>query len=84
MADEIAPLSGLAAMEYVSRLLALDLDVTGLENIPRSGAFIIVANHPTGIADGVAVYDALRQVRPDIAISPIVMRSASTPGWRIS
>ncbi len=68
MADEIAPLTGAAAMDYVSRMLALDLDITGLENLPRSGAFIIVANHPTGIADGVAVYDALRKVRPDIAI----------------
>ena len=68
MADELGPLPAAAAMDYVSGLLSLDLDVSGLENIPRAGAFIIVANHPTGIADGVAVYDALRQVRPDIAI----------------
>lgn len=68
MADELGPLPGPAAMDYVSRLLSLDLDISGLENIPRGGAFIMVANHPTGIADGVAVYDALRQVRPDIAI----------------
>jgi len=68
MADELGPLPGAAAMDYVSRLLALDLDITGLERIPRSGAFIVAANHPTGIADGVAVYDALRRVRPDIAI----------------
>jgi putative hemolysin len=68
MADELAPLSGVAAMDYCSRLLSLDLQTSGLENIPRTGAFIVVANHPTGIADGVAVYDALRNVRPDIAI----------------
>ena len=58
MADELAPLPGLAAMQYVSQLLSLDLDITGLDNIPRSGACIVAANHPTGIADGVAVYDA--------------------------
>jgi putative hemolysin len=68
MADDIAPLPGAAAMDYVSRLLSLDLDISGLEHIPRAGAFIMAANHPTGIADGVAVYDALRKVRPDIAI----------------
>jgi putative hemolysin len=68
MADEIAPLPGLAAMQYVSNLLSIKLDVTGLERIPREGAVIIAANHPTGIADGVAVYDAITRVRPDIAI----------------
>src|SRR3712207_4163947 len=67
MADDLAPLPGTAAMEYCSRLLSLDLDVSGLENVPREGGFIAIANHPTGIADGVAVYDALRRVRPDIA-----------------
>ena len=68
MADELSPLPAQAAMEYVSRLLALDLDISGLEHIPRSGCCVVAANHPTGIADGVAVYDALRRVRPDIAI----------------
>ncbi len=68
MADEIAPLSGQAAMDYVSQLLSVNLDVHGLERIPSSGGFIVAANHPTGIADGVAVYDAIRRVRPDISI----------------
>src|SRR3712207_2103322 len=68
MADELGPLSGAAAMDYASRLLSLDLQISGLENIPRGGAVILAANHPTGIADGVAVYDALRKARPDIAI----------------
>ena len=68
LADELAPLPGQAAMAYVSRLLSIDLDVDGLENVPSSGPVIIAANHPTGIADGVAVYDALTRVRPDIAI----------------
>jgi len=68
MADEIAPLPGGAAMQYVSELLSIKLNVTGIERIPRKGAVIIAANHPTGIADGVAVYDAIRRIRPDIAI----------------
>jgi len=68
MADELAPLPAQAAMAYVSRLLSIELDVTGLDRIPATGAFILAANHPTGIADGVAVYDALTRVRPDTAI----------------
>jgi putative hemolysin len=68
MANDIAPLPADAAMEYVSRLLSIELDVTGLEHIPTRGAFILAANHPTGIADGVAVYDALRRARSDISI----------------
>ena len=68
MADALAPLPGDAAMDYCSKLLSLDLQIGGLENIPPNGPIIIAANHPTGIADGVAVYDAIRRVRPDIAI----------------
>jgi len=68
MADALAPLPADAAMDYVSRLLSIELDVTGLDRIPKSGAFILAANHPTGIADGVAVFDALKRVRPDLAI----------------
>lgn len=68
MADEIEPLPGVGAMDYVSQLLSLDLDITGLDRIPDQGAVVIAANHPTGIADGVAVYDAIRRSRSDIAI----------------
>jgi len=68
MADDVAPLSGLDGLEYLSNMLKLSMEVTGRERIPRSGAFIMVANHPTGIADGIAVYDALKPVRRDLAI----------------
>lgn len=66
MADAIAPMGGKAALDFVSDLLAIDVQVSGLQHIPREGRLVIVANHPTGIADGVAVYDALKAVRPDI------------------
>lgn len=68
MADEIARLPGWEGLDYLSRLLAIELRVTGLENIPSSGGFILACSHPTGIADGIAVVDMLRQVRRDIAI----------------
>ena len=66
LAEAIAPLPGRAALEHVSQLLAVKLTVTGLERAPRAGRLIVVANHPTGMADGVAVYDALKGVRPDL------------------
>ena len=55
-------------MRHVAGLLARDLTVTGLENIPRQGSALIVANHPTGIADGIMLHHALYPLRPDMFI----------------
>jgi putative hemolysin len=68
MADEVAPLSGLAGLDYMSDLLRLSLTTRGSERIPREGGFVMVINHPTGVADGIAVYDAVKSVRRDLAI----------------
>jgi putative hemolysin len=66
MADAIAPMGGREALDFIADLLSVRLDVQGLERVPKSGRIVVVANHPTGIADGVAVYDALKPVRPDV------------------
>jgi putative hemolysin len=66
MADTIAGIGGRAALDHVSALLDLKVAVRGLEHMPATGRTVVVANHPTGIADGVAVYDVLKQARPDI------------------
>jgi putative hemolysin len=66
MADAIATLPGRAALEHVSQMLSVKVTATGLERIPRTGRLIVVCNHPTGIADGIAVYDALKAIRPDL------------------
>ncbi|MEQ1617686.1 MAG: 1-acyl-sn-glycerol-3-phosphate acyltransferase [Terricaulis sp.] len=68
MADAIAPLGGHEALEYISQLLSVKLETSGADRIPSSGAFILLANHPTGISDGIAVYDAVKSARPDVAI----------------
>lgn len=66
MADAIAPLPGRAALDYVSDLLSVKVSARGLEHVPATGRVVVVCNHPTGIADGVAVFDALKTLRPDI------------------
>ncbi|QDY69430.1 lysophospholipid acyltransferase family protein [Qingshengfaniella alkalisoli] len=52
-------------MRIMGNLLARDVDVSGLENIPRQGAALIVANHPTGIADGIIMQHMLSNIRDD-------------------
>lgn len=66
MADAIAPLPGRQALDHVSDLLALKVSAHGLGRAPREGRLVVVCNHPTGIADGIAVFDALKAVRPDL------------------
>ena len=65
MADAIQALPGGAALDHVSEVLRLNVMATGLERIPAAGRAIAVCNHPTGVADGIAVYDALKPRRPD-------------------
>ncbi|MBL8538345.1 MAG: 1-acyl-sn-glycerol-3-phosphate acyltransferase [Hyphomonadaceae bacterium] len=68
MADMIAPMGGREALESISQLLSVKIEVSGIERLPREGAFLILANHPTGITDGIALYDAVKTVRPDVKI----------------
>lgn len=66
MADHIGPLPGMAALEHISQQLALKVQTYGRERVPERGRVILIANHPTGIADGIALYDAVKARRPDI------------------
>ena len=66
MADAIGPMGGRQALDYVSDLLELTVRTAHLGRLPASGRCLVVCNHPTGIADGLAVHDALRTVRDDL------------------
>ena len=48
----------------------LSLNIVGgaLENIPREGPLILVANHPYGILDGLMMGHMLRHTRGDFRI----------------
>ncbi|WP_303718222.1 1-acyl-sn-glycerol-3-phosphate acyltransferase [Brevundimonas naejangsanensis] len=66
MADAFGPMGGRQALDYVSDLLELTVRTAYLDRLPVSGRCLVVCNHPTGIADGLAVHDALRTVRDDL------------------
>ncbi|MGD2133751.1 MAG: 1-acyl-sn-glycerol-3-phosphate acyltransferase [Maricaulaceae bacterium] len=66
VADTIAPLSGEAAMDWSVDFLDMTVEATDVEQVPAEGPAVIVANHPGGIADGIAVWTALKARRPDM------------------
>jgi putative hemolysin len=65
-ANAVANMPGFQAFEHLSSLLALDIRADKPERIPEKGGFLLVSNHPTGIADGIAVFDLLKSRRPDM------------------
>ncbi len=79
-------------MTIMGQLLARDVEVSGLGNIPRQGAALIVANHPTGIADGIILNTLLAQVRDDaffyansdiLRVLPQMERLIAPVEWRL-
>jgi putative hemolysin len=72
MVDEAGRMEAHEAFAYASDMIGMDLKVEGLENVPPEGPLIIACNHPTGIADGLALHDVIAKVRRD----PIVFVNA--------
>ncbi|WEZ82241.1 GNAT family N-acetyltransferase [Rhizobium sp. 32-5/1] len=66
LADSVSNMPGFQAFEHLSSLLSLDIQVRHADRIPEKGGFLLVSNHPTGIADGIAVFDLLKTRRPDM------------------
>jgi putative hemolysin len=67
-AERIAGLGGHEIMALGVSRLGLQVRTLGLYRLPSRGRVILAPNHPTGLADGVAVWEALRRVREDILI----------------
>jgi putative hemolysin len=55
-------------MADISARIARKTEIAGLEHVPATGPALIVANHPTGIADGIVLWSLLRARRPDMFI----------------
>ncbi|MEM1379927.1 MAG: lysophospholipid acyltransferase family protein [Pseudomonadota bacterium] len=72
MVDEAGRLNAEDAFAYASRMIQMKIVSTGLEHVPADGACILACNHPTGIADGLALHDLVATIRPD----PIVFVNA--------
>jgi putative hemolysin len=61
------------AVDFGARALAaLGINVAvaddALANVPSSGPAIVVANHPSGALDGLALLTLMRRVRPDVRL----------------
>lgn len=68
MANTIDQMSALDVFRHLSNLLELKVNTLGLERVPTEGPVVLVSNHPTGIADGVVLFDAIKERRSDLAI----------------
>jgi len=68
MADAIGSMDAQGVFAHVSDLLRLNVTTTGLERVPADGPVVMVSNHPTGIADGIVFYDAIKPRRADLSI----------------
>ncbi|MEM7642756.1 MAG: 1-acyl-sn-glycerol-3-phosphate acyltransferase [Pseudomonadota bacterium] len=55
-------------MTDLARRIARRVTHDGLDNVPQDGPCLIVANHPTGIADGIILHDRLMRRRSDMFI----------------
>lgn len=64
-ADHMQELGGVDAFNYLASELTVDLEIKNIERIPATGRAVIIANHPTGLADGAAVWDLVMRVRKD-------------------
>ncbi len=66
VAAEVRHLPPAEVFDRMADRLARDVRTSGLGRVPRTGPALIVANHPTGIADGIVLWSVLREVRRDL------------------
>ncbi|MEL6957656.1 MAG: 1-acyl-sn-glycerol-3-phosphate acyltransferase [Pseudomonadota bacterium] len=92
IATELQDASAAELMGSMYQKLARHVSAHGFDNIPRQGAALIVANHPTGIADGIILNGLLADIRPDayffankdiLRVTPQLESMIAPVEWRI-
>jgi putative hemolysin len=64
--DHIQGMSGAEAFNWLGSEYTSNCEIEGLENIPKDGKCLLVANHPMGAADAVSLYHQIYKVREDV------------------
>lgn len=68
IAAEYRDLPAVECFRRTEARMVRDVQVSGLEHIPATGPALIVANHPTGIADGLVLHALISMIRDDLFI----------------
>ena len=65
LAEHLRDLPAARVMAELAAHIARDVTVTGCHHIPAHGPALVVANHATGIADGIILHHVLATRHPD-------------------
>ena len=65
---DISKKSGFECFSYLTHFLQSDHNVQNIENVPKNGPIILAGNHPTGLTDGIVMFDVLKERRPDYTL----------------
>ncbi|MEH0155847.1 GNAT family N-acyltransferase [Limibacter armeniacum] len=68
--DKLTAEQGVELIESILKEMNVKCDFRDedLKHIPKSGPFIVVANHPFGLLDGIILLHLIRKVRPDFKV----------------
>lgn len=81
LTDYLQTLNGRDSFDHLSGELSVQLQLNAIERMPKTGRLVVAANHPTGLADGVAVWDALARVRRDVVFFANADAMRVNPGF---
>ena len=65
---DISKKSGFECFSYLTNFLQSNHNVQNIENVPKNGPIILAGNHPTGLTDGIVMFDVLKERRPDYTL----------------
>lgn len=63
--SRIGHMEGLEFVNAGMKELQTDVDIHGMENVPKEGGVVLASNHPLGGLDGIALMKAVGEIRSD-------------------